>query len=349
MSEPTRSTGRRTGQVTSFEMLYRRLEKIPPLTIAVSAPEDETVLAALAEAAARKWIQPVLVGQREKLDLLLSRQELDPDAFAIEDTQPGLTATRAVELVRSGEAHLLMKGKTPTAELLRAVLNRETGLLRPVDRAPEVEDNASDHPPAGGRILSHVAAVESPQYPRLMLFTDGGVNIEQPLPVLRDMLHNALELSRALDTPLPRVAALALVENVTEKLPETRLALTLVQEADKGRFGRCVVEGPLALDVALSAEAADSKGIPSEIAGKTDIFLGPNITATNFMVKALMSLGGASGGGVVLGATAPIVLLSRSDTPVTRLNSIALGLAAVLYYSKHPSFGNSQQTSLEFK
>ncbi len=345
MSEPTRSTGRRTGQVTSFEMLYRRLEKIPPLTIAVSAPEDETILAALAEAAARQWVRPVLVGEKEKLELLLSRQALDPDTFAIEDTQPGLTAVRAVELVRSGEAQLLMKGKTPTAELLRAVLNRETGLLRPVDRAPEVEDNAS----AQSRILSHVAAVESPQYPRLMLFTDGGVNIEQPLPVLRDMLHNALELSRALDTPLPRVAALALVENVTEKLPETRLAQTLAQEADQGRFGRCVMEGPLALDVALSAEAAKSKGIPSEIAGRTDIFLGPNITATNFIIKALISLGGVKAGGMVLGATAPIILMSRSDSPDTRLNSIALGLAAVLHYNQHPDFGNSQQTSLELK
>ncbi len=345
MNEPTRSAGGPTGQVTSFELLYQRLEKIPPLTIAVSAPEEETVLVALAEAAARGWILPFLVGEREKLELLLTRLELDPGTFTIEDTQPGLTAERAVELVRSGEAHLLMKGKTPTAELLRAVLNRESGLLRPVDRAPEGEDNASASP----RILSHVAVVESPQYPRLMLFTDGGVNIEQPLPVLRDMLHNALDLSRALDTPVPNVAALALVENVTEKLPETRLAQALVQEADQGRFGRCVVEGPLALDVALSAESADSKGIPSKIAGSTDIFLGPNITATNFMVKALMSLGGAKGGGVVLGAAAPIVLLSRSDAPDTRLNSITLALAAVLHYNQHPDFGNSRQTNLEFK
>jgi len=182
-----------------------------------------------------------------------------------------------------------------------------------------------------------------------MLFTDGGVNIEQSLPVLRDMLHNALDLCRALGTPVPNVAALALVENVTEKLPETRLAQTLAQEADQGRFGRCLVEGPLALDVALSAEAADSKGITSKIAGSTDIFLGPNITATNFIIKALLSLGGVKAGGMVLGATAPIVLMSRSDSPDNRLNSIALGLAAVLHYNQHPDFGNSQQTSLEFK
>ncbi len=331
--------------ITSFELLYQRLEKVPPLSIAVAAPEDDTVLAALAEAVERCWIKPVLVGQREKLDLMLSRLGLDPGTFDIEDTPPGLTAARAVDLVRSGETHLLMKGKTPTAELLRGVLNRETGLLRPVDQQPDV----SDAPPVEPRLLSHVAVVESPHYQRLMLFTDGGVNIEQPLPVLRDILHNALELSRALATPEPQVAALALVENVTEKLPETRLAQTLAQEADQGRFGRCRVEGPLALDVALSNEAANYKGIPSKIAGKTDIFLGPSITATNFMVKALMSAGGARGGGVVLGAMAPIVLLSRSDSPDTRLNSLALALAAALHYSKHPSFGNSRQTSLGFE
>jgi len=108
------------------------------------------------------------------------------------------------------------------------------------------------------------------------------------------------------------------------------------------------VEGPLALDVALSAEAAESKGIPSEIAGRTDIFLGPNITTTNFIIKALISLAGVKAGGIALGATAPIVLLSRSDSPDTRLNSIALGLAAVLHYSQHIDFGNNQQTSLEF-
>ncbi|UCH63367.1 MAG: hypothetical protein JSU77_02625 [Fidelibacterota bacterium] len=343
MDESTRPASGKTGQVTSFELLYQRLEKIPPLTIAVSAPEDETILAALADATARGWIMPFLVGERENLELLLTRLELDPDTFTIEDTQSGLTAERAVQLVRSGDAHLLMKGKTPTAELLKAVLNRESGLLRSVDRAPEGEDSTS---PAS-RILSHVAAVESPSYPRLMLFTDGGVNIEQPLPVLRDMLHNALDLSWALNTPVPNVAALALVENVTEKLPETRLARTLAQEADQGRFGRCVVEGPLALDVALSIDSADKKSIPSKIAGSTDIFLGPNITATNFMVKALMSLGGARGGGVVLGATAPIVLLIRSDSPDTRLNSITLALATVLHYSQHPDFGNSRQTSLK--
>jgi phosphate butyryltransferase len=330
--------------ITSFDTLYQRLEKIPPLSIAVASPEDESVLTALADAVERQWVNPILVGQQDKLDLLLTRLELDPAIFTIEDIQPGQAAARAVELVRSGDANLLMKGKTPTAELLRAVLSKEMGLVRP---APQ--DSEADGPAVAPRILSHVAVVESPNYPRLMLATDGGVNIEQTLPILRDILHNALELSHALDTRIPKVAAMALVENVTEKLPETRLAQTLVQEADQGRFGRCRVEGPLPLDVALSEESASRKGIPSQIAGRTDIFLGPSITTTNFIVKALMSLGGARAGGLVLGATAPIVLLSRADSPDTRLNSIAVALAAVMHYSKHPSFGNSRQTSLDLE
>ena len=224
------------------------------------------------------------------------------------------------------------------------MLSKETGLVRPVSR-----DADQKGPAVAPRILSHVAVVESPYYPRLILATDGGVNIEQTLPVMRDILHNALELSYALDTRVPNVAAMALVENVAEKLPETRLAQTLVQEADQGRFGRCRVEGPLPLDVALSAEAAESKGIASQVAGQTDVFLGPSITTTNFIVKALMSIGSARGGGLVLGATAPIVLLSRADSPDTRLNSIAVALAAVMHYSKHTSFGNSPQTSLDFE
>lgn len=328
--------------ITSFEALYQRLEKTPPMAIAVASPEDETVLQALHAAVQREWVQPILVGQQDKLELLMERLKLDPKHFTIEDTQPGTTAARAVEIVRSGDAHLLMKGKTPTAELLRAVLNQEHGLLLTVQpKEGEAEE-------AQSRLLSHVAVVESPHYSRLMLFTDGGVNIEQTLPVLRDILRNALDMSRALDTHTPNVAAMALVENVSEKLPETRLAQTLAQEADQGRYGRCVVEGPLPLDVALSREAAECKDISSRIAGKTDILIGPNITATNFMVKALMSVGGARVGGVVLGASAPIVLLSRADSEDSRLNSIALALAAVLHYSRHPGFGNARQTSLDF-
>ncbi|MEE9464976.1 MAG: phosphate acyltransferase [Candidatus Neomarinimicrobiota bacterium] len=329
--------------ITSFERLYQRLDDVPPLTIAVPDADDETVLTALAAARERRWIEPVLVGDKTKLALMLTNMGLSPEDIQIVDQPEGQAAQTAVRLVRSGDADLLMKGRTTTADLLQAVLHPEHGLRRTEQVESAEGDQSLQSPP---RILSHVAVVESPHYRRLMLFADGGVNIEQPLPVLRDILNNTLDLSRALNMRVPHVAVMALVENVTEKLPETRLARVLVKEATHGEFGNCVVEGPLALDMALSAEAAKRKGIDSRIAGQTDIFLGPNITAVNFVVKVLMSIGGARGGGMVLGAKAPIVLLSRADTPDTRQNSIALSMAAALYYSQHPSFGNSRQIGM---
>jgi phosphotransacetylase len=328
--------------LTSFDALYRRLENMKPLPIAVAAAEDETLLKALGVAVQRHWVQPLLVGQKEKLELLLDRLNLSLIDFTVITSPEGQAAGKAVQLVRSGEAELLMKGRTATAELLRAVLNKESGLVRPSEKSPDHAHGQESQ----SRLLSHVAVVESPNYPHLMLCTDGGVNIDQPLPVLRDILSNSLELARALGIEIPRVAVLALVENVSEKLPETRLAQALAEEAQAGRFGKCHVEGPLALDVALSREAARSKGIDSEIAGKTNIFLGTHITTTNFVVKALMSIGGARGGGVILGATAPIVLLSRSDLLETRLNSIAISLAMALRKRQHPAFSDLRQFKL---
>ncbi len=329
--------------ITSFERLYQRLEDIPPSTIAVAAADDEIVLTALAAARERSWIEPILTGERDRLKLMLINLGQDPDNYQIVEAPAGQTAEAAVGLVRSGDADLLMKGRTTTAELLQAVLDPLSG-IRLAKTAPPGGDGLT--PPQQFQSLSHVAVVESPHYQRLMLLADGGVNIEQPLPVLREILGNTLDLGRALNIRVPHVAALALVESVTEKLPETRLARVLVKEAVHGEFGNCIVEGPLPLDLALSAEVAQRKGVDSRIAGRTDIFLGPNITAVNFVVKALMSIGGARGGGLVLGARAPIVLLSRSDSPDTRLNSIALALAASLYYSQHPSFGNSRQITI---
>ncbi len=327
--------------ITSFEQLHHRLDNVPPLTVAVAAAEDDIVLTAVSEARERSWIEPVLVGDKARLEILLTQLGREPGQFSIVESPPGQTAHRAVQLVRSGDADLLMKGQTSTAELLQAVLNSDTGIRWTEESA---ENSNSQQPKS--RSLSHVAVVESPNYPRLMLCADGGVNIEQPLPVIRDMLHNALDMARSLNIAVPNVAALSLIEKVTEKLPETRLARVLAKDASRGEFGHCIVEGPVALDVALSATAAERKGISSRIAGMTDIFLGPNITAINFMVKGLMSIGGARGGGLVLGARAPIILLSRADSPDTRLNSIALAVAASLFYSQHPSFGNSRQVEI---
>jgi phosphate butyryltransferase len=200
---------------------------------------------------------------------------------------------------------LLMKGDIDTASLLKAVMNSQ---LR--------KDK--------NRLLTHIAVLESPRYKRLLLTTDGGVNTEISEDILTAILENVLLATKALQISKPNIAMLALVEKVTSKLPETIFAQEAVQRyKDDQRF---IIEGPVALDVALSATAARAKGLSSRIAGQTDVFIGPNITAINFVSKALLSIGGAQGGGIILGASVPIVLLSRSDTLETKLNSIALGL-----------------------
>jgi phosphate butyryltransferase len=169
-----------------------------------------------------------------------------------------------------------------------------------------------------------VAVIESPHYDRLIVTTDGGVNINLNNTIVASIIENTLVMTAALKNEKPNIAALALIENISDKIPETSFAKTIYQCYNSDP--RFTIEGPIALDVALSKEAAATKGLSSKVAGKTDVFLGPNITTTNFIGKALIGVGNARGGGVVLGASVPIVLLSRSDSLDTKLNSIALGL-----------------------
>ncbi len=208
--------------------------------------------------------------------------------------------------VQNGDADLLMKGNIDTATLLKAIMNKRNGLL-------------------SNKYLSHIAVLESPNYKRLILTTDGGVNTTLSEKLLDSIIENALQVTHALKNSKPNIAMLALIEKVSGKLPETVLAHnTADRYKNDSRF---TIEGPIALDVALSAMAAQAKKINSKIAGKTDIFIGPNITATNFISKMLLSIGNSKGGGVIIGAKIPIILLSRSDIMETKLNSIALGLS----------------------
>jgi len=222
-----------------------------------------------------------------------------------QDESPEISAQKAVTDTAKGKNDLIMKGDIDTATLLKAVLDKSNNLRT-------------------NRILSHIAVVNSPQYSKLMLMTDGGIHPSLDKSTIISMIENGLILSHALGIHHPKVAMLSLVEKVTPKIPETVLAQELVNHFSTD--SRMIIEGPMALDVALSKDAAKAKGLQSEIAGQTDIFVGPSITTTNFMVKALMSIGQSKGGGIILGAKVPIILLSRSDTPETKLHSIALGL-----------------------
>ncbi len=248
--------------------------------------------------------------QQEYLQYVLDKTEqkeiIEPLVFLNDD--PVIAAIEAVEAVASGKADLLMKGDIDTAQLLSIILNKDYGLRT-------------------DKLLSHVAVVETPFYNRLMLCSDGGINIKLNEETVPAIVENALSLASSLDIQQPNVAFLSLVETITPKLPSTKLwdKMTKKYKSDE----RLIAEGPLALDVALSTRAAEKKAIKSNVSGKADIFIGPTITSTNMMVKALMIVGGAKGGGLILGAKCPIVLLSRSDSRRTKMNSISLGLLAL--------------------
>jgi len=191
--------------------------------------------------------------------------------------------------------------------LMKAVLNKETGLRK-------------------GDVLSHVAVAEVPTYHRLILFSDCGINIAPDLETKKAILRNIIAVAKGLGIEVPNIAALCPIERVNPKIQETVDAAALQEMAENGEFGDIVLEGPIAMDVALSSKAAELKGIKSKIAGKTDAFLVPNISCGNAVVKVLMLVVNAKAGGLVVGAKVPIILLSRSDRPEEKLNSIVLSI-----------------------
>lgn len=277
-------------------------------TISVAMADDENVLSALKNATEKNIANAVLVGDARKITAIAERvgYPLDKTAIVAADS-PEEAAFRAVELVRQGRAEILMKGHISTPILMKAVLDRKSGLRN-------------------GDILSHVAVAEVPAYPKLFLLSDGGINIAPDLVQKEAILHNVIGVAGRLQIPVPKVAALCPIEKVNPKIPETVDAAELQKNAEAGKYGDIILEGPIATDVALSAAAAERKGLQSRISGQTDIFLVPGITCGNAIIKMLMLWAHARVGGIVVGARAPIILLSRSDKPEEKLNSIVLAI-----------------------
>lgn len=295
--------------IRSFDALLSAVQGLPPRRVVVAGATKAPIFEALEGAVARGLVEPVLVGPEAKVRGHLDARRWTARVEVVDEPgDDGAVARRAVAEVRAGRAELLMKGSVATAALLSAVLDEKAGLRR-------------------GERLSHVAVVEAGDYGRLQLHTDGGINLVQDLAVRKELLLHAVELCQSLGVDHPNIAGLALVEAANPKLPETLEMAELRDWVNGGGLGiEAVMEGPVGLDIALSARAAEMKGFASKIAGQTDVFLGPNITAVNFTVKGLIELGGARVGGLVLGAKVPIVLLSRSDGPETRLLSLALAV-----------------------
>lgn len=294
----------------SLAELLLKAREYGPLRLAVAAAEDEEVLLAVKEAREQGIAAPLLVGQEEKIRRLAAEIAFDlSDVPVFSEPQVAGCARRAVELVSSGQADLLMKGLMSTADILRAVLDKEVGLRT-------------------GRVLSHVMLYEVSGYDRLFFLTDGGMNPAPDLKQKADIVVNAVETAHALGIAQPKVAVLAAVEVVNPDMQATLDAAALAQMGARGQIKGCLIDGPLALDNAVSPEAAAHKGIISPVAGQADILLVPDIEAGNLLGKAMTYFGRAKSAGIVVGAKAPVVLVSRADPHETKLLSIALGVVA---------------------
>ena len=271
-------------------------------------PCDAASIEGAADAAAAGLIAPILVGPEARIRAAAQAAGVDISAFRLVPTPHShAAAARAVALVRSGEAAMLMKGALHTDELMHEVVNPETGLRT-------------------ARRVSHAFLMDVPSYPRPLLITDAAINVNPTLEDKRDIVQNVIDLAHILGVPKPRVAILSAVETVTPKLPSTIDAAALCKMADRGQITGGLVDGPLAFDNAINREAAREKAIVSPVAGRADILVVPDLEAGNMLVKQLTFLAGADAAGVVLGARAPIVLTSRADSDRARVASCAIGV-----------------------
>lgn len=293
--------------ISSFAGVLAAVKNLPVRKVAVAVAQDEAVLEALQGAKAQGVADAILVGDKGKIEKVAGKLGIDAAGWHIIHEPDDIRAAyKAVQLVSSGQASVLMKGLINTADLLRAVLDKEIGLRT-------------------GRVLSHVAVYEIPGFERLLMVTDGGMNIAPGVKQKADIIDNAADLAHALGNKQPKVAVLAAVEVVNPDMPATIDAAVLAKMADRGQIKGAIVDGPLALDNALSEEAAQHKGIKSPVAGLADILLVPDIQAGNILGKSMVYIARGKMAGLIMGATAPIVLTSRADTHEAKILSLALG------------------------
>lgn len=294
--------------LNSFKEIIMEARRREKVKVAVAAAADLEVLEAVYAAKAEGIAEAILIGNAAEISRLCQNQGFDPQAFTVENIPDGrLAAKRAAKLVREGQAGVMMKGLIGTADFMRAVLNKEEGL-------------------GSGRLISHIAAFEAPIYGRMMLLSDAAITIAPDLGQKVQILENTVRVARSIGNEKPRVALLSAVETVTSAMRSTEEAAIIAKMAERGQIKDCFVDGPFALDNAVSPEAARHKGIGGEVAGRADLLIAPNIEAGNVLYKALGFFTAAQLGGIVVGANAPVVMTSRADSPQAKLNSIALAV-----------------------
>ncbi|HPD65756.1 MAG TPA: bifunctional enoyl-CoA hydratase/phosphate acetyltransferase [Bacteroidia bacterium] len=278
--------------------------------LVVAAAEDEHVLDAVSMAMSKGIIEAILIGNVQKINEIAIRHHFDfSTCEIIEENDPVKASFLAVQFISQGKAEILMKGLVGTADLLKAVLNKENGLKK-------------------SEVLSHVSVFETPYYHKLLGISDVAMNIAPELKEKVAIIQNAVEVFHGLGVSCPKVAVLGAVELVNPAMPATLDAAILTMMNRRKQIKNCLIDGPLALDNAVSSESAKIKGIESEVAGDADILICNDIESGNFLYKSLNFLGGAAVAAVIMGAKVPVVLTSRADTEKSKLMSIAL--AAIL-------------------
>jgi phosphate acetyltransferase len=289
-----------------YERLIERCKSLQPTPTAVAHPCDQTSLEGAVEAGRMGLIAPILVGPAQRINALAKSHNIDISGLRIVDAPHSeASAEKAVELVRLGQAEVLMKGSLHTDELLAAVVKRDAGLRTQ-------------------RRISQCFVMDVPTYPDAIIITDAAVNIAPTLEEKVDIVQNAIDLAHALGRDDVRVAILSAMETVNPKVPSTIEAAALCKMADRGQITGAILDGPLALDNAISLEAAEIKKINSPVAGRANILVAPNLEAGNMLAKSLSFLANADAAGIVLGARVPIILTSRADSVMTRLASCAV-------------------------
>ncbi len=289
-----------------YDRLVRAAQQLRPVTTAVCHPCDQISIEAVVEAARLGLIAPILVGPPARIGDAAQQAEADISGFRLEASAHSHdSAAKAVELVRQGKAEALMKGSLHTDELMGAVVARDTGIRT-------------------ARRISHCFVMDVPGHAEPLIITDAAVNIAPSLADKVDIVQNAIDLGHALGFPEVRVAIMSAMETVNPAVPSTIEAAALCKMAERGQITGGVLDGPLALDNAINAEAAAIKHIVSPVAGRANVLVVPDLEAGNMLAKSLSFLAGAAAAGIVLGARVPIILTSRADSVITRLASCAV-------------------------
>ena len=304
-------------QIRTLGALLEYAKEVGPKKISVACAEDAEVMEAVENARKAGVAEAFLVGNADKIKEVTDKLGIDLANYEGVDEKGGeaAAALKAVELVSSGQAQIVMKGMVATANFLRGILNKEKGLRT-------------------GKTLSHVYIHEVKGYDRIFFIYDPAFNMYPDLKIKIDIIKNVVELAHAFGVSCPKVAALAAVEVVNPDMPPTMDAALLTQMSRRGQIKGCIIDGPLALDNAISPESAHHKGIKSDVAGYADILHVPNIDSGNMLAKAIVYFSENKTAGIVLGAAAPVVLTSRADSAETKLLSIASAVALAAHQGK---------------